>query len=52
MAKSKMGQGQSRKLKAEYARDKTTLVTPEEQREIARRKGSSKTTRSQRPLNK
>ena len=42
MANKKMGQGQNRKLKADYARDKTEKPSQEEKREIARRQGSSK----------
>jgi hypothetical protein len=40
--KNRMGQGQNRKLKADYGRDKTEERSPEEKREVARRQGSSK----------
>ena len=46
MTNKKMGQGQNRKLKADYGRDKTEKQSPEEKREIARRQGSSKTTKN------
>jgi len=46
MSKQKMGKGESRKLKADYARDKTDSQSQEEKREVARRKGSSKNAKS------
>lgn len=42
MANKRMGQGQNRKLKADYGRDKTDNPSPEEKREVARRQGSAK----------
>jgi hypothetical protein len=42
MTNKRMGEGQNRKLKGDYARDKTTQQSPEEKREVARRQGSAK----------
>lgn len=42
MSKSKMGLGQARKMKADFARDKSDSRSPAEKREVAKRKGSSK----------
>jgi hypothetical protein len=52
MSKSRMGQGQHRKLKADYGRDKTSMAAPEERRELARRQGSSKRPRTRKSLSK
>src|SRR4051812_21961675 len=52
MAKNRMGQGENRKLKADYGRDKTASPTPEERREVARRQGSSKKPRIRKSLEK
>jgi hypothetical protein len=45
MANKKLGEGQNRQLKAEFARDKTANPTAAEKREVAKRQGSTKKTR-------
>jgi hypothetical protein len=42
----KLGQGQTKKLKANVGRDKEESLGPEEKRELARRQGPSKKTNS------